>query len=245
MSDPQQPAGTYAPRYRPTEAISYGWRKFKEHPSALVVPMIVALIVLVIVGLFFQFVVAGGFFGKTECSTAVNAAGQPTRDCGQPFWRQLLGAGLGAALISLFAQIMLAGIYRGALRLIDGEDFGLGQLFEGYSKAHVIFASIFISVATGIATILCYLPGVLIAFLTSFTLFFIVDQEMEAAEAIAASVKMVWHHFGIVLVFFILAAICLALGFIALVIGLLVAAPVVVIAAAYTYRRLEDLPVNP
>jgi uncharacterized membrane protein len=207
--------------------------------------MIVALIVLVIVGLFFQFVIAGGFFGKTECNNAVNAAGQATRDCGQPFWRQLLGAGLGAALISLFAQIMLAGIYRGALRLIDGEDFGLGQLFEGYSKAQVIFASIFISVATGIATILCYLPGVLIAFLTSFTLFFIVDQEMEAAEAIAASVKMVWHHFGIVLVFFILGAICLALGFIALVVGLLVAAPVVVIAAAYTYRRLEELPVSP
>src|SRR6478672_12347681 len=139
MSDPQQPAGTYAPRYRPTEAIGYGWRKFKERPSALLVPMIVALVVVVAVGLIFAFVAGGGFFGKTECSTAVNAAGQATRDCGQPFWRQLLGAGLGAALISLFAQIMLAGIYRGALRIIDGEGFSLGQLFEGYNKMQVIF----------------------------------------------------------------------------------------------------------
>ena len=61
--------------------------------------------------------------------------------------------------------------------------------------------------ATGIATVLCFLPGILIAFLTSYTLFFIVDQQLEAAEAIQASVKMVWHNFGHALLFFILAAI--------------------------------------
>ena len=76
----------------------------------------------------------------------------------------------------------------------------------------VVFAAIFIAVATGIATILCFLPGVLIAFLTSYTLFFIVDQQLEAAEAIQASVKMVWHNFGHTLLFLILALICVALG---------------------------------
>ncbi len=239
MSDsvaPGQPADSTP--YSATAAISYGWQRFKERPSTLLVPMIVVLVVLVIVGLFFQFVIAGGFFGKTECNTAVNAAGQPSADCGQPFWRQLLGAGLGGALISLFAQIMLAGIYRGALRVMDGEGFSLGELFEGYNKMQVVFAAIFIAVATGIATVLCFLPGILIAFLTSFTLFFIVDQQLEAAEAIAASVRMVWHNFIPVLLFGILAFICLVIGTIALLVGLLVAVPVVVFGAAYTYRRL-------
>ena len=133
---------------------------------------------------------------------------------------------------------MLAGIYRGALRVMDGEGFSLGELFQGYNKMQVVFAAIFIAVATGIATILCFLPGVLIAFLTSFTLFFIVDQQLEAAEAIAASVKMVWHNFWAVLLFGILGFICLALGAVVLLVGLLVAVPVVVFAAAYTYRRL-------
>ena len=239
MSDalaPGQPADSRP--YKATEAIAFGWQKFKERPSTLLVPMIVVLVVLVIVGLFFQFVIAGGFFGNTECNTAVNAAGQVSADCGQPFWRQLLGAGLGGALISLFAQIMLAGIYRGALRVIDGEGFSLGELFQGYNKTQVVFAAIFIAVATGIATVLCFLPGILIAFLTSFTLFFIVDQQLEAAEAIAASVRMVWHNFIPVLLFGILAFICLVIGTIALLVGLLVAVPVVVFGAAYTYRRL-------
>jgi len=140
---------------------------------------------------------------------------------------------------------MLAGIYRGALRVIDGEGFSLGQLFEGYNKMQVVFAAIFIAVATGIATVLCFLPGVLIAFLTSYTLFFIVDQQLEAAEAIAASVKMVWHNFGKALLYFILAVIVLAIGALLLGIGLLVAAPVVVFGLAYTYRRLQGLPVLP
>ncbi len=243
MSDASQAATDDTP-YRATEAIGYGWRRFKERPSTLLVPMIVVLVVLVIVGLFFQFVIAGGFFGKTECNTAVDSGGQPTVDCGQPFWRQLLGAGLGATLLSLFAQVMLAGIYRGALRVMDGEGFSLGQLFEGYSKTHVVLASIFISVATGIATVLCYLPGLLIAFLTSYTLFFIVDQQLEAAEAIAESVKMVWHNFGKALLFFILAAIVVAIGAVLCGVGLLVAVPVVVFGAAYTYRRLQHLPVG-
>lgn len=248
MSDPTVPAGydgtSGGPPYRATEAISYGWGKFKERPSTLLVPMIVVLVVLIAADLFIQFVIVGGFFGSKSCETG-SIGGQTTVDCGQSFWRQLLGAGLGAGLISLVAQIMLAGIYRGALRVMDGEGFSLGQLFEGYSKMQVVFAAIFIALATGIATILCFLPGILIAFLTSYTLFFIVDQQLEAAEAIQASVKMVWHNFGHALLFLILAAICVVVGFIALIIGLLVAVPVVVFGAAYTYRRLQSLPVGP
>jgi hypothetical protein len=238
MSDalvPGQPAD--ATPYRATDAIAYGWQKFKERPSTLLVPMIVVLVVLIAADLLIQFVVVGGFFGSTSCdSTSFN--GTVSTSCGQPFWRQLLGAGLGAALLSLVAQIMLAGIYRGALRAMDGEDFSVGQLFEGYNKMQVVFAAIFIAVATGIATVLCFLPGILIAFFTSFTLFFIVDQQLEAAEAIQESVRMVWHNFWAVLLFGILAFICLVIGTIALIIGLLVAVPVVVFGAAYTYRRL-------
>ena len=243
MSDANEAVTDDTP-YKATEAISYGWRKFKASPSTLLVPMLVVLVVLIAVGLLFVFVAGGGFFGKTTCDTA-NINGQPNAECGQPFWRQLLGAGLGATILTLLGQVLLAGIYRGATLVADGEDFSLGQLLEGFSKTHVILASIFISIATGIATVLCFLPGLLIAFLTSFTLFFIVDQQLEAAEAIAESVKMVWHNFGKVLLFAILAAIVLAIGFIVLIVGLLVAVPVVVFGMAYTYRRLQGLPVVP
>ena len=146
--------------YKATEAIAFGWQKFKARPSTLLVPMIVVLVVLIACRPVHP--VRGGAAGSSARRAAtrrVNAAGQATVDCGQSFWRQLLGAGLGAALLSLVAQIMLAGIYRGALRVIDGEGFSLGELFQGYNKMQVVFAAIFIAVATGIATVLCFLPG--------------------------------------------------------------------------------------
>lgn len=248
MSDPIDPAAYDGPSagapYRATEAISYGWRKFKASPSTLLVPMIVVFIGLVVAALFIQFVIVGGFFGTKSCETG-NIGGQATVDCGQSFWRQLLGAGLGAGIVSLIAQILAAGLYRGATRVTDGQDFSLSQLFEGYSKMQVVYASIFIALATGIATVLCFLPGILIGFLTTYTLFFIVDQEMEAAEAIQASVKLVWHNFGHTLLYFILAAIVLIIGAVLCGVGLLVAGPVVLIGFAYTYRRLQGQPVVP
>ncbi len=248
MSDPNQPAASdgpgWSPAYRPTGAISYGWRKFKESPGRLLIPMLVVVVVLAVVGLIFVFVAGGGFFGTTSCNVS-NINGQVSTECGQPFWRQLLGAGLGAGLLSLIGQILLAGLYRGATLVTEGKDFSLGQLLEGYSKAQVVFAAIFIAVATLIATGLCYLPGVAIAYFTSYTLFFIVDQEMEAAEAIQASVKFVWHNFLQTFLFFLLSVVVLAIGALLFGVGLLVAGPVVLMGLAYTYRRLEGHPVAP
>jgi uncharacterized membrane protein len=208
--------------------------------------MIVVFVGLVVAALIVQFVIVGGFFGTHDCaeSTASKAVEAKTQ-CSPSFFRQLLGAGLGAAIVSLIAQILAAGLYRGATRVTDGKDFSVGQLFEGYSKMHVVLASIFIALATGIATTFCFAPGILIAFLTSYTLFFIVDQQLEAAEAIQASVKLVWHHFGHALLYFILATIVLAIGALLFGVGLLVAGPVVLIGFAYTYRRLQGQPVVP
>lgn len=237
------PAEDFSP-YHATAAIGYGWRKFWAKPGTLLLPMIVVFIGLVLAALFFQFVIAGGFFGKKSCDTGT-FNGQVSVECGQPFWRQLLGAGLGAGIISVVAQILAAGLYRGATRVTDGKDFSLGQLLEGYSKLQVFFAAIFIALATAIATVLCFLPGVLIAFLTSYTLFFIVDQDLEAAEAIQASVRFVWHNFFHTLFYFILAAIVLVIGALLLGVGLLVAGPLVLIGFAYTYRRLQGQAVAP
>ena len=92
MSDPSVPAGydgtSGGPPYRATEAISYGWRKFKERPSTLLVPMIVVLVVLIAADLFIQFVIVGGFFGSKSCETG-SIGGQttnhrPTTSCGSP-----------------------------------------------------------------------------------------------------------------------------------------------------------------
>jgi hypothetical protein len=220
--DPYGGSGAYSP----TEALSYGWRKFSASPATLLVPMIVVWVGIVVVTLIVEFALVrtmtgGGFTG------------------------QLLVSGLSSALIFLVYQLLVAGLYRGALRVADGQTFGLGQLFEGWDKTQVVIASVLIALGVGIGTILCYLPGLIIGFLTQFTLLFVVDRQLQAVDAIKASVKLVTDNLGNTIVYYLLAAIVTLVGACLCGVGLLVAVPVVLIGYAYTYRRLQNQPVAP
>jgi len=212
--------------YSATAAIGYGWRKFWAKPGTLLLPVIIVVVILVAAQLIIQFIVSGGFSGNSD-----------------NFWRQWLGLGLGSAVMTLLVNLLGAALYKGAISVTDGKPFSVGEMFEGYDKLQVILAAFLIAVATFIGTVVCLLPGILIAFLTPYTLFFIVDQKLEAAEAIKGSVLMVWHNFGKALVFAILAIIVLIIGALLLGIGLFVAVPVVLIGMAFTYRRLQHGPV--
>ena len=76
-----------------------------------------------------------------------------------------------------------------------------------------------------------------------FTILFVVDKQMRAVDAIKASVKLVTDNLGSTIVFYLLAAVVIVVGACLCLVGLLVAAPVVLIALAYTYRRLQNEPV--
>jgi uncharacterized membrane protein len=62
---------------------------------------------------------------------------------------------------------------------------------------------------------------------------------MPALEAIKASVSFVNKNLGTLIGFYIAAIIAVAIGFLLCFVGSLLAIPVVVIAAAYTYRTLQ------
>ena len=123
--------------------------------------------------------------------------------------------------------------------------FSVGQIFDGWDKAQVAIAALIIAAATFVGTLLCDLPGLIVGFLTGYTLLFIVDKQMTAVDAIKASVSFVWSNLGNTLLFWILGLLALAVGAIICFVGLLVAAPVVLIGLAYTYRRLQNEPSSP
>jgi uncharacterized membrane protein len=211
--------------YSAGKAIGFGWRSFWAKPSTLLVPVIFVVVVLIVVELLIQFIVGGGFSGNSN-----------------GFWRQWLGLGLGTALMTLVVNLLGAGLFRGALNVTEGKPFSVGEMFEGWNKGQVVAAAFLIAFATFIGTVVCLLPGILIWYSTTYTLFFIVDQEFEAVEAIQGSVKLVWGNFGHTLAYFILGAILLAVGALLCGVGLLVALPVFLIGMAYTYRRLRPEP---
>ena len=102
---------------------------------------------------------------------------------------RLLVYGLAEGIFFVFAQILAAGLYRGALRVADGQDFKVGDMFEGYDKAQVVIAALLIAIGTAIGTARCYIPGLIVGFMTFFTIMFVVDQHLSAWDAIKASVQ--------------------------------------------------------
>ena len=129
--------------------------------------------------------------------------------------------------------------------MTDGKPFSLGQMFEGWDKMQVVIAAAIIAVATLVGTLLCYLPALIVGFLTQYTLLFIVDQQLSGVDAIKASIKFVTDNLANTLIYYILAVIVLFVGAILCGVGLLVAAPVALIGLASTYRRLQNQPVVP
>jgi len=240
---PVPPYGQPSPSsYSPTDAISFGWNRFKASPATLLIPMIVAWVGLIVIAVIVEFLLVLPLSDTHACTKTVNGITLNTQ-CGPSFFTRLLASALASTIILLVFQFLAAGLYRGALRVADGQDFGLGQLFEGWDKGQVAIAAILIAVATGIGTLLCYVPGLIVGFLAQFTLLFIVDKQMKAVDAIKASVKLVVDNLGNTILFYLLALVVTIIGACLCGIGLLVAYPVVLVAYAFTYRRLQGQPV--
>ncbi len=109
----------------------------------------------------------------------------------------------------------------------------------------MITAALIVAVATFIGTLLCYLPGLIVGFLLNWTMFYVVDQDMAPMDAAKASVKFATDHLGDTVVFYLLGIVAFIVGAVLCLVGLLVAAPVVLIGAAYTFRKLNGQQVSP
>lgn len=212
--------------YRARSALDYGWAKFQASPATLMVPMMVVFVGLVVAGLALQVVLA-----RVDVGSGLTGA--------------MLVSGLFSTLMFLVYQLLAAGLYRGALQVVDGRSFGIGELLDGWDKTQVLIVGVLTAVAVGVGTALCVLPGLVVAFLTQFTLLFVVDRGLTAVEAVRASVGLVGKHLGATVVLFLLSAGVTLLGAALCGVGLLVAVPVVLIGYAYTFRRLQDQPVAP
>jgi uncharacterized membrane protein len=62
-------------------------------------------------------------------------------------------------------------------------------------------------------------------------------------DALKASFRLCMDNLGPTILWYLLAVVCLLVGAILCLVGLLVAAPVVLVGVAYTFRRLHGEPV--
>jgi uncharacterized membrane protein len=236
------PVGGGPESYSVGNAVSYGWNKFKDNAGTLVLLTLAVVVAVVIVQLITQGI-SGALVGSPEM-TVDPETGALTRTGG--------GSGAAALILSLVFSALTFGVQlaiqaaviNGSLQLTRGQPLSVGNALAGINWAQVLLTAVLVAVGAAIGLVLCILPGLIWIFLTSYSLYYVIDRGMGAVDAIKASIDMVRNNIGPLLLFWLASVAITILGACACGVGLLVAIPVVILAQAYTFRTFNNDPVT-
>ena len=212
--------------YEATAAFGYGWRAFKSSASTLVLATLLVVAVAAVLS-----------FASEAIAPSPDMMGA---DGGFEFQGgALLGSFVAQTITGGIAFLATAMFVRGTLDITEGRPFSIGSAFSRIPVVPVIITGILISLLTTIGFLLLFLPGVIFAIFSFFTIYFVVDRDESPLKAIGSSFSMVGSHLGAALLSGLLAVLVLMAGTIALIVGLLVAIPVTALAAAYAFRKFS------
>jgi uncharacterized membrane protein len=225
---------SYGPQgFSAPEAIGWGWRKFSQNVGP------VLLAVLVGFGAFAVVAILSALMGGT-----VQFSATPTDPMGMEpkgpadVVAQILGWLVGSLYTATFA--------RAALDVADGQQFDFFDALKRIPVGKVLIAALLVGLATIVGLILLVIPGLIVIFLTYLTQYAVVDQpQASPVDAIKMSAGLIKDNVGQSLLLALLTFLVMVAGFCALCVGLVVAYPVTIFAAANAFRSFGGRPVAP
>lgn len=144
------------------------------------------------------------------------------------------------AISWVLGLITSMGLIKISLALHDGGEFKYSDLFTNYQRFfRVLGASILIGIIVVIGFVLLIVPGFILALRLQFTMFLIIDEDLGITDAIKKSWEITRGSAGNLFLFWLLSILIIIVGLIALIVGLLVAGPVVWLGMTYIYRQLN------
>ena len=134
---------------------------------------------------------------------------------------------------------LMAGFHIACIRKLMSGRAEVGDLFKAFNRfGATLLAFLVILVFSSLASLLCLIPGLIVAAMYQFTYLFIVDKKMDFWPAMQASHELVKKdYFGFTL--FLLALFLIIIGGALLCfVGLLIAVPLSYAAITVAYRDL-------
>ncbi len=242
-----EPPAPYTPPPRPRwelgEALTYGWQRLQANISQLVLGMLVLF-----VGGIVTLVVAGVLQALLLDSTTTefdSSTGVFTTVEGSGFLTRLVVVALISALVLVVFQLLASGLIRGALGITEGREFKVAEMLRTDMLGPVLVTSLLVGALTFVGSLLCYFPGLLVGFLTSYSLYFVIDQGLSPTAAVRASANLVKDNVGPTLLWYVVGGFVALIGLLACGVGVLLTVPLVLIGTAYTYKTLTGAPVTP
>jgi uncharacterized membrane protein len=200
--------GGYAPQRRVSlDVVAPAFRLFQAEPAT----WIIAALIVAVVGVALHFTLGLLLTGMI------------------PF--------VGGILAQIPGQILLVGLLRMAFKQIRGGKIEIADLFA-FSDIVVPAAVATVLTSLGImaGTLLCIVPGLVLAALWLFTFPLVADGRPDGIEAMRTSFNTLKDELLMALVFLLVLAVMMAVGLALCGVGLLVTAPVAVLSLALLYR---------
>jgi len=147
-------------------------------------------------------------------------------------------------LIETIVGLILSGVAaKAALEVTEGKPYDFFAAFGKVNYLRLILASLLVGVLVTVGFILLVIPGLIVLFLTYLTTYSLVDDDKSPVDAIKDSISLVSANIGESLLLALLSVVVIIAGFIALCVGILVAMPITIFAAAYAYRSFHGQPI--
>lgn len=223
-------------------AVSYGWSKFQANMGQMILASLAIFAAFAIFSLLYIFAILP--LSAADSSYDVES-GTYTYDDGWPFLLTFVIMAILGVLFFIFAQVIGAGLIREAIGVTEGRPFTTAGVFKFQNIGNVIVTSLLVGLGTFVGYLLCFIPGIIFAFLSMYSLFFVVDKGLKPVDAIKASIDLVKNNVGSAIIWYLVAVVIILVGELACFVGLLVAIPVALVGSAYTYKKLLGEPVAP
>jgi len=162
-----------------------------------------------------------------------------TADLGNYVVLALIFLVLSSAVPVILQGPMIAGLHIFTMKKLMGRRAEFADLFTGFNYfVPTLVASIVIGLFVFAGTLLCIIPGLVVAAMYKFTYLFIVDKRMDFWPAMQASHAVVRRDYAGFTLFLILMALVNILGFLCCIVGLLVSIPVTFAAITVAYKEI-------
>jgi uncharacterized membrane protein len=225
------------------DAFSWGWEKFTQNWSAIVIATLIYVVALGLIEIIFAVILRGALLNSTPSITVDTTNNTVTTSSGAGWFAQLLFGALSIFVLLLVAAVVQSGIIHGALEIADGKRVEFIDFFKFEKIGAVIVGGLLVGIATGIGYLLCIIPGIIVAFLTPFYLFFILDKNQSPVDAIMSSVRIVSQNVGAMILLILAVYVAYFVGALVCLVGLIVTMPVALLAMTFGYRKLQNEPV--
>ena len=141
--------------------------------------------------------------------------------------------------VPLIQGALIAGFHIFTIKRLTGRQAEFADLFKGFNYfVPTLVASLLIGVFVFAGTLLCIIPGLVVAAMYKFTYLFVVDKRMDFWPAMQASHAVVKNDYFGFTMFLVLMALVDILGVLCCVVGIFIAMPVTFAAITVAYQEL-------